>query len=244
MQLFPSLESLLVFLGSVTATLVAGYIFSLIARRSLKKYNPQLAEAVARYGSWAIYLAGFLFSLELLNLKFETILAFLVILGVLLALGLKDVLPNYFARWFMEMYKPFSVGDWIQVGEITGRVVEVNDLYTQLVTPSHTRVYIPNYLLLKNFVSNLSKSQGVDVTVSFSLPLREDLESVLERIRKAIADDVREEGVGEPVVRISALDRDSVKVELKLRLVNPQRVEEARSRILWEVYRAVRGLQG
>jgi small-conductance mechanosensitive channel len=123
-------------------------------------------------------------------------------------------------------------------------VLEVNDLYTQLVTPSHTRVYIPNYLLLKNFVSNLSKSQGVDVTVSFSLPLREDLESVLERIRKAIADDVREEGVGEPVVRISALDRDSVEVELKLRLVNPQRVEEACLRILWEVYRAVRGLQG
>jgi hypothetical protein len=94
MQLFPSLESLLVFLGSATATLVAGYIFSLIARRSLKKYNPQLAEAVARYGSWTIYLAGFLFPLELLNLKFETILAFLVILGVLMALGLKDVLPN------------------------------------------------------------------------------------------------------------------------------------------------------
>jgi small conductance mechanosensitive channel len=240
MQLLPSLESFLVFLGSVAATLAAGYVFSLIVRRSLRRYNPLLAEIIARYGSWTIYLAGFLFSLELLNLKLETILVFVALLGVLIALGLRDVLPNYFARQFIEMYRPFSIGDWIQVGDLVGRVVEVNDLYTQLVTHSHQRVYIPNSVIVRSIVSNLSRSSGVDVSVSFSLPLHENLEELLRRVRRAIADDAKEEGVGEPELRITELKENSVGVEVRVRVLNPQRVEEVRSRVLREVYKVVR----
>lgn len=235
-------ESLLMVVGSIIATIIIGYLFAYLARKSLKKYNPLLAEAIARYGSWTIYMAGLLFSLELLNLKLETILVFVVFIGILVIVGLRDVLPNYFTRQFIEMYKPFGVGDWIQFNDIVGRVVELNDLYTQLVTLSQVRVYIPNSMLARNVIRNLSRGQGVDVEVSFSITTPQNLDAVLEKIRKAITESIKEEGLKEPEIYVVSFGKDSMDVKVKFKILNPQRIEEARSRVLRDIYSAIRSV--
>ncbi len=233
------LELLLSVLGSLLATLVIGFLFSRIIRRSLRRYNPLLAEATARYGSWAIYMVGILFSLELLNLKLETILVFVVLIGVLVVIGLRDILPNYFAKQIIDMYKPFNVGDWVKIEEIVGKVVEINDLYTQVVTRSHARVYIPNNLLVKHTISNLSKAGGIDVTARISVPLSRSLDDIISTIEKAISEEAREEGTGDSEIQVVSLNAKTVELEVKVRILNPQRVEDVRSRVLRKIYRAL-----
>ncbi|MEZ0345314.1 MAG: mechanosensitive ion channel family protein [Infirmifilum sp.] len=233
------LQGVLVVVASLVATVIIGYLFSYVTRRSLRKYNPLLAEALARYGSWTIYMAGVLFSLELLNLKLETLLVFIVFIGILVVIGLRDTLPNYFARQFIEMYQPFNVGEWIEVDGITGRVIEVNDLYTQLVTPSHVRVLIPNRVFLEKGIKNISRSGGVIVPIFFNIPLTGDAEKTVEKIVKAIQEDVKEEGAEEPEIRIVEVDKDHLRVAVNLRILNPQRLEDVRSKILLKVSKLI-----
>ncbi|ABL78595.1 mechanosensitive ion channel domain-containing protein [Thermofilum pendens] len=232
--------NLLLFLASIALTVVAGYLFSVVVRKSLGKINPLLSEIISRYGSWTIYVVGLLVSLELLNLRLETVLVFTALLGALVILGLKDVLPSIFARQFLEMYKPFRVGDWIRVGDTCGRVIDVNDLYTVVFTSSHEKLYIPNSRLLQERVYNLTAGTGFYVDVDFAASPSEGLDQLLRKVKGAIEEEAKEEGLEEPEIFVVGLEPDAVYLRVRVRVLNPQRKDEVRSRLLRRVYKAVR----
>jgi small conductance mechanosensitive channel len=231
--------NILLFLTTLIFSILIGYIFSVLVRRSLGKVNPLLSEMLSRYGSWTIYLVGLLFALELLNLRLEAILVFLVLIGVLVVIGLRDFLPNLFARQFIETYKPYKIGDWIMINDQVGRVIDINDLYTSVLTLNHERVYIPNSTMLKEKIINITASNGIEVNIDFAIRYNENISRVLQQILKAIQDDVQEEGIEEPDIIVREIRGDIIHARIKFRLLNPQRLEDARNRVLREVLKVL-----
>lgn len=230
--------SIVLFLASLAATVAAGLLFSWLVRRTLGRFNPVLARTVARFGSWGIYLTGFLFSLEHLNLRLEVLLLFFGALAAMTLLGLKDVLPNVVARHVLEAYRPFKVGDWIEIDGRVGRVVDMDDLYTVVLTLDHERVYVPNSLMLKREVTNLTRSEGVEVVASFEVPATEGLSGYLSALKKALKAELREDvSEGEPQVSLSGLSDGKARVTVRVRIGNPSRVPEVKSKILMEAVR-------
>lgn len=91
--------------------------------------------------------------------------------SIVFGLALQDTLGNLFAGLALVFDRPFSVGDWIQVGDVVGRVKEVDWRSVRVVTRELNEITIPNVTLGKERIMNFSAPSplyGMRVTIGFS----------------------------------------------------------------------------
>jgi len=99
---------------------------------------------------------------------------FLTALGVgslVLGLALQDSLGNIFSGVALLFEQPIAMGDWVQIGDSLGQVVEVNWRSVHLQTMNDDLRVIPNSELAKGQFINFSRPTSlhrVEVPISFS----------------------------------------------------------------------------
>ncbi len=74
--------------------------------------------------------------------------------GLAVALAAKDTLENFFGSLTILWDKPFKVGDWIQVGDLEGTVVEIGFRSTRVRTFYTSLITIPNSKLATAEIDN------------------------------------------------------------------------------------------
>ena len=85
-------------------------------------------------------------------------LGFLAFLGLALALGSGTSVANLIAGIQIAFMRPYSIGDYIKVGDTSGEVVDSNLIVTKLKTKYNEIVSIPNVEMLKFHTVNYSAS--------------------------------------------------------------------------------------
>ncbi|PIQ26926.1 mechanosensitive ion channel protein MscS [bacterium (Candidatus Blackallbacteria) CG17_big_fil_post_rev_8_21_14_2_50_48_46] len=81
------------------------------------------------------------------------------VLTAVLGLALQDTLGNFISGMTLQMDHSLTVGDWIRVEGLEGRVSEIHWRYLALETRNWETVILPNSLLMKNKVLVLGKRQ-------------------------------------------------------------------------------------
>jgi small-conductance mechanosensitive channel len=104
----------------------------------------QLLASIARI---SLLVLGVITALGTLGVNITGIVAGLGLTGFALGFALKDSIANLLAGVLILLYRPFEVGDRIDVGGLAGHVVNVNLRYTELENPSE-RVLVPNSKML------------------------------------------------------------------------------------------------
>jgi len=105
---------------------------------------------------------------------FRDLGGFLTALGVgslVLGLALQDSLGNIFSGVALLFEQPIGIGDWVQIGDSLGQVVEVNWRSVHLQTTNDDLRVIPNSELAKGQFTNFSRPtplHRVEVPISFS----------------------------------------------------------------------------
>ena len=126
-----------------------------------------------------VIVGGVLSGLWWLGANVAGILAGLGIGGVALALAAKDSVENVFGSLTIVFDMPFALGDWVRIGDVYGKVEEINLRSTRIRLATGALVTLPNSNLIRASVENVG-----DLTrrrVAMSLPLTFD--SAPERIR-------------------------------------------------------------
>jgi len=104
----------------------------------------QLLASIARVG---LLILGLVTALGTLGVNILGIVAGLGLTGFALGFALKDSIANLLAGVLILLYRPFEVGDRIDVGGLAGRVAHVDLRYTELDAESE-RVLVPNSKML------------------------------------------------------------------------------------------------
>jgi small-conductance mechanosensitive channel len=146
--------------------------------------------------------------------------AFFTALGVgslVLGLALQDSLGNIFSGVALLFEQPISMGDWIQIGDSLGRVVEVNWRSVHLQTLSEDLLVIPNSELSKGQFINYSRPDQIR---RLDLPIGFSYDDPPNRVRQLLIEAVREvPGVLQappPEVVISSYGDFSINYELRV----------------------------
>ena len=173
----------------VTAALIAAPLL----RRALRQLllarlgnGPTLL--CQRLAGYLIFCITLSWALSELGFDLNVLLGTAGVLGVALSFSSQNAIAQLISGLFIIWEKPFGVGDVINIETTTGEVLSIDPLSVKLRTYDNLYVRIPNELILKGRVSNLTRfpirRYDVELGVPFSADLsrvRADLEAVADR---------------------------------------------------------------
>jgi small conductance mechanosensitive channel len=140
---------------------------------------------------YLIIVVGLMMVLERLGVKTTSVLA--VLSGLLLGIGLamQGALSNVAAGVMLLLFRPYRVGDLVEVSGRQGTVLSLDLMTTELKSPDNVRITAPNGKIFGDFILNYSRPNRRRVDVTFHIPPSKDLAAVLEAMKAQIAADER-----------------------------------------------------
>ncbi|MEO6521905.1 MAG: mechanosensitive ion channel domain-containing protein [Mucilaginibacter sp.] len=103
-----------------------------------------------------------------------------VFMGVLFTFGSAGALGNVVAGLVLTYMRAFKIGDRVQIGEVTGDVIEKTLLVTRVRTIQNEIISIPNSTVMSNHTINYSSDAPVNglimhtmVTIGYDVPWRQ-----------------------------------------------------------------------
>jgi len=107
-----------------------------------------------------IVLMGVIIAMEILDLTAVAgaILGAAGVFGLALGFALRDIAENYLAGVIMSISSPFSVNDYISVGEHEGSVVRLTTRELVLMTLDGNHLRIPNSQIFKSTICNYTRN--------------------------------------------------------------------------------------
>jgi MscS family membrane protein len=125
------------------------------------------------------------------NLDVGSIVAGLGIGGLAVALAGKESLENLFASFTIFLDRPFTVGEVVQVGSISGKVEKVGFRSTRIRTMDKSTLTIPNKMMIDQPLDNLSQRRfrraSYQLCLTYDTPIPV-MRSICEDVREAISE--------------------------------------------------------
>ena len=123
------------------------------------------ARATRRIAVVIVWIAGVVFAYPYIpGSDSEAFKGIGVLLGLMVSLG-SSGLVNQVMSGFVILYSgAVRTGEYAQVGDVEGVVIEISLLSTKVLTPRNEYVTVPNALLLGKSTVNYSRSQGDRIT--------------------------------------------------------------------------------
>ena len=95
--------------------------------------------------------------LQQLGVNLAALLGAAGIAGIAIGFASQTSLSNIISGLFLISEKPFTVGDWIKVGDCDGYVLSIDLLSVKIRTHGNQYIRIPNEALVKTNVINISR---------------------------------------------------------------------------------------
>jgi small conductance mechanosensitive channel len=193
---------------------------------------------IQQFGSaliWVIMLILYAHLIPTLRSMGTALLAGASVASVVIGLAAQSTLGNLVAGISITIYKPFRLGDTLQVATPTGTEIGIVELislgYTTLRAPDGRLVVLPNSVAASQVVLNLSSTYAPLMT---SILLRVNRDADLEAVRKlAIA--VATETVGEKSVRgcfLTKVEASTAELELRFQVPDAGGRESTRATLI------------
>mgnify|MGYP000018979700 CR=1 FL=1 len=135
-------------------------------------------------------------------------------MGLAIGLGLKDNIGNVASGIFILIFRPFRVGDYIQVASNQGTVTEISIMYTMLSTLGNQRIVIPNSSLTSSVIKNFSAYDTRNLEMTFDVGYDTDLKSCVALLKKVFTEDAYVDG--ESTIAISAIAYKGSEITAKI----------------------------
>ena len=119
-----------------------------------------------------------------LGVDTSSLLALLSVAGLTVSLALQNVLSNMASAVILLTTKPFQIGHFIEMGSVSGTVVKIGAICTDILTLNNQLVHVPNSEITGSTVTNYTASDKrrleYRITASYDAPV-EDVKAALLR---------------------------------------------------------------
>jgi small conductance mechanosensitive channel len=196
-----------------------------------------LVASLQQIGSWAIWVLGVIIILNTLNVSILLLLVLLFLGGLTMITAYRHILTDMAASQFVSTYQPFKVGEWIEVQDYYGRVIERNLIQTKILTPDNEIVIIPNSTLLRRSVINRTRSGALRVQIPVVVSTAIDLAKIEDELLH-IAEDIKVDLLPDttPQVRVTQVTPQETQLVLLLQIANPAKRDQIISEVQKKFY--------
>lgn len=185
------------------------------ANKRLKNFDATLVPILSTSAGYIIYTIGLVIILDIFGVNTASLVALLGTIGLAVGFALKDTLSNIAAGLMLLVLRPFRVGDSIEYGSITGKVIEINLFTTILETADGIFVSSPNGIIWGSTVKNFTKTGKRRMSIMMGISYDDSIDKAFEVLTNLVAKDERILKDPAPQVMLVSLGDSSVNLELR-----------------------------
>ena len=179
------LSAILIFwIGKKIAKIIAN-----ISAKALEKADVDLilVNFTKSFVYFALLATVIIASLGQLGFKTTSLLGIFAAAGLAIGLALKDSLSNFAAGVMLVIFRPFKIGDFVEVAGLSGKIEEIKIFSTVLVTGDNKQITIPNGQITSESIVNYSakKTRRIDLTIGVSYD--DDLKQVKKILTEVVS---------------------------------------------------------
>lgn len=208
-------------IGALIVFLIGNLIIRFVIKRLkngklANKLDPMVHSFLTSVSKIGLYAILLIVIVSILGIETASIIAVLASVGAAIALGLQGSLSHLAGGVMLLIFRPFKIGDFVEVCGYSGTVSEVGIFYTELTTTDNRVCVIPNGTLIASSIVNYSVKDTRRVDMVFDVAYGTDVESakkvILEEVGKvsAVLD------TPAPFIRMTEMAGSSLKITLRV----------------------------
>jgi small conductance mechanosensitive channel len=193
-----------VWLGGVLKTYVIGL------SRQYDDIDETLFTFLGNIARYALMAFAGVFVLARFGIQTASLVAVIGAAGLAIGLALQGTLANLAAGVMLVIFRPFKIGDYVEVSGVSGTVKAVNLFTTELATPDNVQIILPNGQVFGAAIKNYSFHDTRRVDLVFGVGYSSDLKKAETLLHKLIAEDTRILDAPAPFVKVTNLGDSAV----------------------------------
>ncbi|HEY9619608.1 MAG TPA: mechanosensitive ion channel family protein [Crinalium sp.] len=188
---------------------------------------------------FVVLLGGAIVLATVWNADLAGLITALGVSSIVIGLALQDTLGSVMSGIALLFERPFSVGDWLRVGDLVGQVIDINWRSVRLQTFEHEMVVIPHKLISSDIIRNFSRplpihAERIRIGFSYSNP-----PNLAKHVLRTTA--LETQGIlpiPEPQIFTLSYDDSAITYEVKFFIEDYGNLEEIRDRFMSRLWYA------
>ena len=182
-----------------------------------------------------VFVIGFVVALSMLEVNVGPLLATIGAAGFIVGFALQGTLSNFAAGILILVYRPYDVGDLVDIGGTFGTVEAMTIVSTTLRKLDNQKVIVPNNMIWGDIITNVTGTSKRRVDMVFGIGYSDDIAKAQKILEEILANHEAVLKDPEPVVRVHELGDSSVNF-----VVRPWVETENYWDVHWDITRSVK----
>lgn len=202
----------------VVGYLIAGIVERYVRRRvnASENLDNTLGNFFASIAKWLILAVVVIAVLQVFGFQATSLVAVLGAATLAIGLALQGTLADIAAGVMLIVFRPFKLGDFVDIDGTSGTVKQLNLFVTELVTPDNVQIVAPNGKVWGAIITNYSAHDTRRLDLTFGIDYGDDADKAIALILSCAGKDDRVLADPEPWVRVVNLNDSSVDLGVRL----------------------------
>ena len=227
-------------IGAIAALVIGLWIANKLTKifdRILKRtgLGPELEGFLSSMISIVLKFVAILIAVSILGFEVSALMGILAGAVFAIGLALQGFLGNFASGITIVFFKPYKVGDWVQISDFFGKVESIQIFNTTLTTPGDKTLIIPNGKVTDDIITNFSKRGHIRLELQVTTPYAESFPKVQETIKEALKGYPKILTDPAPIIGIESFDSHNIIVTVRP-YVNPNDYWE----VTFEIHRRIK----
>ena len=202
-----ALVMVILFISLTLAGWAAGAVQTGLTRM---KFDPTLSKFLAKMARWSVLLLAGLNCLGYFGVEMTMFATVLGATGFAIGLALQGTLSNFAAGAMLLLFRPFKVGDVVNIAGHTGKVDEIELFTTSIDTSDNRRIILPNGSVFGATIENVTYHPYRRIDVCVGADYAADIDTTRRALERALATTAGVLATPEPEVVLTCLGASSV----------------------------------
>ncbi|MFC6198963.1 mechanosensitive ion channel family protein [Ponticaulis profundi] len=196
---------------------VAGWLADVVRRQTTKRENVDdtLGSFFASLVRWGMTAAVLIAVFGIFGIPVASFAAVLGALTLAIGLSMQGALGNIASGVMIMLFRPYKLGDYVDLAGVAGTVKDINLFQTVLATVDNVKIMVPNGEAISGVITNYS---GYDIRrcdIVFGIDYDDDMDKAIAIITRIITADERAHKDPEPFVKVTNLGDSSVDISTR-----------------------------
>ncbi len=183
-------------LGAIVIFIIGKWVANFLTKMMKKimeksKVEPTLSSFLGDMIFIFLMVLVILAALSTLGIKMTSFVAIVGAATLAIGMALQKNLSNIGAGVVIMLFRPFKVGDFVEIGGVAGSVEKISLFNTNLVTPDNRLIIVPNSNVIGNNITNYSAKDIRRIDLTIGIGYDDDIKLAKETLENIIREDER-----------------------------------------------------